>query len=304
MNTQAKLKTEASVPVLVKADPTSPVIKITGRDIVSIKAGTSFGPHTFESETGIPFPEGHPKIGCDYVVVDDFGKLCIVEATGSSPNGDFVLGGFHFAPGGNASARSGGDETPAINPFSVWDRNFRPACDDPRGMALVEKPGGKFWADIYLLNVGHHEYCTSRFGEKIADGNDCPINPDTKKPFKRFDYETAIAVMKHHGKQLPSLEEFFALAFGVTEKTSSEDDPDKTKLDAKRTSKFGIMQATGNLWVWGHDGDPDEPRASFFGGSWWDDDNAGSRYARVGHWADNSTGNLSARGRSDHLQPV
>ena len=43
-----------------------------------------------------------------------------------------------------------------------------------------------------------------------------------------------------------------------------------------------------------------QPRASIFGGSWWNDDNAGSRYANVAYnWPDNSNDNLGARGRSD-----
>jgi len=41
------------------------------------------------------------------------------------------------------------------------------------------------------------------------------------------------------------------------------------------------------------------PRASIFGGSWLNDDNAGSRYANVDNWPDNSNENLGARGRSD-----
>ena len=47
-----------------------------------------------------------------------------------------------------------------------------------------------------------------------------------------------------------------------------------------------------------------QPRASILGGSWFNDRNAGSRYANVDNWADNSNENLGARGRSDHLQPV
>lgn len=38
-----------------------------------------------------------------------------------------------------------------------------------------------------------------------------------------------------------------------------------------------------------------------FGGNWWNDDNAGSRYANVDNWPDNSNDNLSARGRCDDL---
>jgi hypothetical protein len=42
-----------------------------------------------------------------------------------------------------------------------------------------------------------------------------------------------------------------------------------------------------------------QPRASIFGGSWINDGNAGSRYANVDYWPDNSNDNLGARGRSD-----
>lgn len=41
------------------------------------------------------------------------------------------------------------------------------------------------------------------------------------------------------------------------------------------------------------------PRASIFGGSWLNDDNAGSRYANLDNWPENSNDNLGARGRSD-----
>jgi hypothetical protein len=41
------------------------------------------------------------------------------------------------------------------------------------------------------------------------------------------------------------------------------------------------------------------PRASIFGGSWLNGSNAGSRYANLGNWPDNSNDNLGARGRCD-----
>jgi hypothetical protein len=218
---------------------------------------------------------------------------------------DAVIGGFHFTPGGSASARAGGDDIPAINPFSVWDRNFRPACADPRGMVRVESATIKpFWCDIYLTGVAHFSMGTSKLGVPIADGDDCPVDPSTGKAFRKFDYDTACKVMAHHGKGLLSFEEFACAAIGVTEKTAAASKPKITKLDAARTSRFGLMQATGNMWVWGHDGDPDEPRASLFGGSWIVADNAGSRYAVVDFWPGSSSGSIGARGRSDHLQPV
>ena len=64
------------------------------------------------------------------------------------------------------------------------------------------------------------------------------------------------------------------------------------------------MQATGNLWIWGHDGDPDSPRASLFGGSWFNGGSAGSRAASVDSWPGLSDGNVGARGRSDPLPLV
>ena len=42
-----------------------------------------------------------------------------------------------------------------------------------------------------------------------------------------------------------------------------------------------------------------QPRAAILGGSWFNDDNAGSRYANVDNWDDDSDENLGARGRSD-----
>ena len=99
--------------------------------------------------------------------------------------------------------------------------------------------------------------------------------------------------------------EFFAAAYGVTERSAAKKDPRRTGLDALRTSRRGLHQATGNLWVWGHDGHPDSPRASLFGGSWISGDDAGSRYAYVGYgWPGSSDGDLGARGRCDHLQPA
>jgi hypothetical protein len=58
------------------------------------------------------------------------------------------------------------------------------------------------------------------------------------------------------------------------------------------------------MWVWGHDGHPDMPRASIFGGSWLNGGNAGSRYANVDYWPVFSYGHIGARGRGDHLQLV
>jgi hypothetical protein len=294
-------KIEEKAVVLVKADATTPCLKVLGRDSIAIKAGTSFKGFIFPDDMPVAPPAGGYVAGQDYVVkVIDGSAIAAISQMVPDPSD---LGGFHFAPGGNASARAGGDIDPAINPCSVWDLNFRPACPDPRGMTLVDTGGRKFWCDIYLTAADHSDI-TSRFGVTIADGADLPNGTGTDgKKHKAFDYPTAVAVLASHGKGLLSVEEFFAAASGVTEKSSADKNPKVTGLDAPRTSKFGLMQATGNMWVWGHDGDPDEPRASIFGGSWLSGGDAGSRYAGLDCWPESSGDNLGARGRSDHLQP-
>jgi hypothetical protein len=301
MNPHASVKNREVTAILVKADPTKPAIFVTGPNTAAISSGIVFGGVTFTKSAAILLPKGGLKAGCDYAVAIAADGSPTLEELNGVPADEKYLGGFHFAPGSNASARAGGDAQPAINPYSVWDINFRPACPDPRGMALVETPRGRCWVDIYLTGVDHLTDGTSKFGAAIADGSSKPANPAGGR-FSKFDYEAACAIMKHHGKGLLSLDEFFAAAFGVTEKTSCGRDPKVTGIDVARTSKFGLMQATGNMWIWGHDGDPDEPRASIFGGSWLTGDSAGSRYAFVAFWPDFSDGYLGARGRSDHLQ--
>jgi hypothetical protein len=310
MNANTETTAAAAVP-LVKADPKSPALKLSGDGAVLIKAGTIFNGATFDIDATVAPPADGYRPGGDYGVMIG-GTTASAVLLDRLPSGSSLLGGFHFAPGGNAAARSGGDETPAINPFSLWDLTFRPACPDPRGMAFINPALVPFasvikpcWADIYLT-ARDHRAGTSRLGATIADGATCPeaIAPDDDD-FDAFDYATAVKVLAHHGKQLLSFEEFIVAAYGVTEKSATAKDPKVTKLDAPRTSRFGLIEATGNLWQWGHDGDPDNPRASLFGGFWWLVVTAGSRLADVAYWLpDDSDDVIGARGRCDHLNPV
>ena len=293
------------LPRLTKLDPASPVLEATGRDALHIKAGTIF-PGKALAAADAPFvvigsgSSGSALVpGSDYFVVVA-GGLVTIELATRAPDDPAILGGFHYAPGGNAPARAGGDDIPAINPCSLWDINFRPACPDPRGMAFIATAPRPFWCDIYLTGVDHLDNGTSAFGVVIADDRDPPRNSGGR--FKALDHATAIDVMTAHGKALLAHEEFIAAAYGVTERTSAERDPKTTGLDAPRTSRFGLMQATGNLWIWGHDGDPDLPRASLLGGSWINGASVGSRFAVLGFWTDFSSGGLGARGRGDHLR--
>jgi hypothetical protein len=175
------------------------------------------------------------------------------------------IGGFHYAPGGNASAQAGGDDAPAINEYSFWDLKFRSACPDPRGMTLV---ADSIWADIYLLGVDHIINGTSKYNVTIADGASPPKIPtkfggNGSTAYSSFNWWEANEVLRSHGKRLPTYGEYAALAYGTTEATSSGggsggDVPttgvsgtSATNAWNKFTSRWGVIQSTGCMWVWG-----------------------------------------------------
>lgn len=305
--TAAALKSHTG-PTIERADPSLPIIAVTGAGAVAIRAGTVLALDewrtAFEADTPVDLPALTP--GRDYFLRMAADGLPYVSEDGLEANDTF--GGFHFAPGGNAVGRDGGDAAPAINPFSCWDVGFRPSCPDPRGMTLVTMPGGgRFWADIYLLCADHRSIGTSRCGVTIADGKSLPDRPAGKGRCPKLDHQTAVEIYAAHGKSLLGAEEFFAAAYGVKERASRDADPKVTGDvgDPRFTSRFGLFDATGTMWQWGTDGDPDNPRASLFGASWLDGGGyAGSRCADLDYWPGSSRGSVSARGRSDHLSPV
>jgi len=297
MNATAALEATASTPSIVRPIRDLPIFTVTGAAAIAIRAGTTVDGVAFAGDRSVTVPD--LVAGTDYAVrlIDG---MPVAEACPDGVPAD-AIGGFHFAPGGNATARAGGDAVPAINKFSCWDTGFRPACPDPRGMARVEQFGLRFWCDIYLLGVDHLAGGTSRCGETIADGGDRPTAADGSGKAARCDYPTVQAIYARHGKQLLTYDQFRAAAYGVTERSAAPKEPKTTGLDAAHTSRFGLMQATGNMWAWGTDGDADDPRPSIFGGSWISGSFAGSRYAFLGVWPDGSDGGFSARGRCDHL---
>ena len=307
MKTATAKKDEAPVLALTKADPKSPVLIVTGPANISIKGGATIDldgvEYNFAEQTEITLPQ--LVVGGDYgIAIDDTGALVARHLTDAGGL-DGCFAGFHYGPGALATARQGGGDTPTILEVSLWDLRFRPACPDPRGMALVaNSPGAPdvkpFWLDLYLT-AQDHLGGTSRFGAVIADGRNWPQKLEGGGRFGDCNYHTANAILAHHGKAVPSLMEFFAGAYGVTEKSASGERREATGLDALRTSRF-VYMATGQRWIWGHDGDPDTPRASIFGGSYWVDGNAGSRYAYVDDWPELSSEGYGCRGRSDHLE--
>ena len=155
-----------------KADPTIVAWSKTGAFTVSTATTLYIEVngilHTIASSTAVTMP-GSATTGTDYAIwCKTDGTLEATTNHSSPPSANArKVGGFHYAPGGNATGTSGGDTTPAINAYSMWDLKFRPACPDPRGMTLV---AGGFWADIYLCGVDHYTNGTSKYNVTQADG--------------------------------------------------------------------------------------------------------------------------------------
>ncbi|MHB1368678.1 MAG: phage major tropism determinant [Pseudomonadaceae bacterium] len=250
-----------------KADPTTVAFTKTDAGTASIKAGTKVDVAgtvvTFVAATAITMPT--LTAGTDYAIwVKDDATIQATTNFSSAPDaGNWrKIGGFHYAPGGNAAAVAGGDTTPAINAYSFWDLKFRPACPDPRGMTLV---ADSFWSDIYLLGVDHLTNGTSKYNVSIADGSAPPKIPtkfggDGSTAYSTLNWWEANEVLQSWGKRSPTYDEFAALAYGTTEATSSGGtDVPTTGVSGTGatnawnifTSRWGVIQATGCMWIWG-----------------------------------------------------
>jgi hypothetical protein len=313
--------------LFTKADTDSVAFTKTAAGTASIKAGTKIevggGLVEYASATAITMPT--LAAGTDYAIW--VGEDATIQATT-----DFVsapdelhtwrkIGGFHYAPGENADAMAGGNETPAINEYSFWDLRFRPACSDPRGMTLV---AGSFWADIYLCGADHITNGTSKYNVTIADGTSPPKIPtkfggNGTTAYSDGNWWNFAEVLQSHGKRLPTYSEFAALAYGTTEADSNGTDPVSTTLIAKYTSKWGVIQSSGCLWTWGDEFGGGAAAASWtantggrgstfqmenaalFGCAWDNTSYSGSR-ASVWYYSPTiSRSFIGARGVADHL---
>ena len=194
--------------------------------------------------------------GTDYAIYLLANGTLLASANFSAPDGyttatSTQLGGAHYAPGGNAVAEAGGDSTPQFNPCSAWDFAFRPKCPDPRAMAFT----GEGWYDIYLANTTPDLLGTSAYGAAIADGATPPKLPafwggDGTTAMCSFSYWSAVQYLAAYGKHLPRYSHLANACYGVAENTSASTEPSVTALDNLRTSRFGLIQATGSMWCW------------------------------------------------------
>ena len=331
--TADEIATRASAGLFAKADTRQVAWTKTGNDtaetstaltivvdgsVVNIASGTSISMPTLSA-------------GTDYAIwVAPDGTL-EADASFTTPptaNGRRV-GGFHYAPGGNATLDSagdwanhtGGDTTAQINEYSFYDLKWRPSVADPRGLTLVNE---SFWAGMYLMSANTTVAPLHKFGvEPARDGND-PQKPygdgttyGNAKPMNVFE------CLSYYGFRAPDVNEFQLLALGVNEERSiggsgpgnTGDVTDRSKNE--QTSAWGVFDATGVLNVWGSDSLPDNnqdsgvtegrsdnrfriSRFAGFGGVWFNGSFSGSRYVDTLS-SSFSNADFGGRGVCDHL---
>ncbi|MBL1293347.1 MAG: hypothetical protein COB61_005700 [Thiotrichales bacterium] len=208
--------------------------------------------------------------GTDYYVYAKADSTFYISAN-KAITADRLIGGFHYSLIPEAEALTG-NKTEAdmvairgINQYSFWDLKFRPVAN-PEGMVFVN---GR-WYDIYLLNSEHITNGSSKAGAVIAGGvadttnyRAIPKIPlefggDGATNYGKFTWFQACEIAKSHAKELIPYSEFPTIAYGVTEKVSSQTNAyevviGKIEHYSNLTSKYGIEQATGTQWLWGAD---------------------------------------------------
>lgn len=265
--------------------------------------------------------------GTDYAFYLCYDGTLRADSNFTAPSGyttanSRFLGMGHYAPGGNATGQSGGNTTPAFNPYSLFDLTYRPNRKDWRGMAT--DPGEVVCGMIYMLNTEHIANGPSAYNKVIADGSSPPKIPTQfggtgSNSYGDLTKFTAQEVLAAYQMRLPNYQEFAALTYGTTENQSIGTDQINTILNATYTSKCGIIQATGVMWVWGieHGGGAaaagwtsnnggrgqtyQMENAVIFGGNWDGGANCGSRASAWNNSPSSSGSVIGCRGVCDLL---
>lgn len=204
--------------------------------------------------------------GTDYrVAIKTDGSYEGYTYTDTLPSAAQVVGGFHYLPGNPGVFPSGGGLTPTLLEYSIWDISFRPKCD-PRGMTRVGNSGK--WIDIYFQGDSSNTDGVSRNNDPILTGANPPVIPadyggNGTTKFGTLNWWESNEHFRQWGKELPSYALMCLAAFGTKEKDGRGGHPIKTGLntynqtsqyggspDHNFTSKWGVIQSTGCVWVW------------------------------------------------------
>jgi len=296
---QAAASAWPAMPLLIKADYNQPCLfKVTATSL-RIRAGTSLVVDgnliAFANDTNVAMPT--LQAGTDYSVwVRPDGTAVAVKDMFASPAsapaaGARKIGGFHFglvasgttvAAGGFAAstgtgAAAGGmiwtqaqvNDIAGINKYSIWDVHFRSAGEQ-HGFAF--DPQTRVWVAIYLCGKFHDADGISAYNKTVASGTVLPRIPaayrngTSAQTYASLTGVVAMEIAASHGARLPRVAEFFSAAWGATEGQSmggAAATIPLTKREPGYTSRIGLEQATGHLWVWG-----DTP-ANYGDGGWY-----------------------------------
>lgn len=263
----APASTPVSAPArfgVYKAETNLPAFKKVGSG-VSIRAGVEIdhndATYVTTADTAVTLPT--LVAGTDYrIAIKDDGTLQAYTYSDTLPDGSKVVGGFHYLPGGYpAGFDQGGNTTPTILEWSMWDVNFRPKCD-PRGMTRIGNSG--VWIDIYFQGNSSNADGVSRNNDTILTGTNPPLRPldyggNGTTKMTTLNWWDGNEHLRQWGKRYPSYEEMVLAGFGTNEQDGRGNHPVKTGLgtanagissDPNFTSKWGLIQSTGVLWIW------------------------------------------------------
>ena len=326
----------ASSGLFYKTDSTIVAFSKTGNFTMqtaqNIKVEVNGSLKEIAASTSITMPVS-PSAGTDYAIwAKTDGTLEATNNFTSPPTANArKVGGFHYAAGSNATGTSGGNTTAQINEYSIWDLKFRPVATDPRGMALV---AGGFWIDIYLTGVDAITNGSSKYNVTIGDGSSPPKVPtmfggNGSTTYGSYTWFEACELASAFNKRLPTQREFMAAGYGTTEATASGgSDVPTTGITGTGatsawnvfTSKWGIIQSTGCMWVWSDDragpfasaswnantdgrgSEYNAPNAGLLGGDWSYGAFCGSRCSFWSGAASVSDDGIGSRFACDHLQ--
>ena len=284
-----------------------------------------------EIDSGTPIAMPSLTVGTDYAIwATPAGGFEADDSFTTPPTANSrLVGGFHYAPGGNASIdpagdwtnHTGGDTTPQINEYSFYDLKWRPSAPDPRGLTLVNN---SFWTGMYLMSADTTVAPLHKYNVNPARDGNPPQKPygdgttyGNARPMNIFE------CLAYYGFRAPNHNEFQLLALGVNEQRSiGGSGPGNTGIVTDRgknqqTSAWGVFDATGVLLVWGRDSLPDNTqdnnvtegrsdnvwrisRFARFGGNWSDAALSGSRCANTGAASTSNTNN-GGRGVASHV---
>ncbi|HEX7386240.1 MAG TPA: hypothetical protein VF285_03055 [Castellaniella sp.] len=350
-NAQSYLNAMKDPFTLVKTYDGPAIIK-SGAAGASIRAGTYVsvaGSYvTFLIDTAITLP-GTMTPGEDYSVwvKPDSTAIAVADpftSPASAPvAGALKIGGFHYsltAPGTTPAAggfntasgvTSGGgsmlwtqakvDRIAGINEFSIWDLAWR-CKGEQRGM--VFDPIAQCWVAIYFCGTDVDANGISRYNTDVASGTVLPKIPtawggDGTLKYAALRAWEAQELVSAHGLRLIRYEEFISAAFGVTEGQSLGGAAVTIPATARQpnfTSRIGLEQATGHVWVIG--GPINSSNGSAYAGtgrgSWYGTTglillggarngaaDSGSRAAVFSNALSNSNWSCSVRAAGDHL---